>query len=165
MVRSLTQISGQLFWHLIMKIYRISWLLALGVPPKSLGNFFYVPFRERDFCRLTFLKGEKSTLSNMVILYIIGMQILYWFKNTTEPMSENWYLSQYVARLPSKISWFITRGKDMTSPIGTYPSPVQQVWLFATISSTNSTQNNTLNTQYQLKLCAVSNLGISWAIF
>ena len=92
MVRSVTQISGKLFWHLIMKIYQIWWLLAVGVPPESLGNFFYVPFRERGLCRLTFLKGEKSTFSNMVILYIIGMQILYWFKNTKEPMPENSYL-------------------------------------------------------------------------
>ena len=89
MVRSVNQISGQLFWHLIIKIYEIWWLLALGVPRKSLSNFFYVPFREWGFRRLTFLKGEKSTLSNMVILYIIGMQILYWFKNTKESTPEN----------------------------------------------------------------------------
>ena len=29
------------------------------------------------------------------------MQILYWFENTNEPMSENQYLSQYVVGLPS----------------------------------------------------------------
>ena len=67
------------------------------------------------------------------------MQILYWFENTKEPMPKNSYLNQYVAALPSKLSWFIKRGKDMTSPIGTHPSSVQQFWLFATLSSTNST--------------------------
>ena len=46
-----------------------------GRPIQKLGQFF-VLFRERGFRRLTFLKGEKSTLSNMVILYIIGIQIL-----------------------------------------------------------------------------------------
>ena len=94
MVSSVTQISGQLFWHLIMKIYQVWWLLAPGVPPKSLGNFLYVPFREQGFRRLTFLKVEKSTLSNMVIPYIIGMQILYWFKNANKPVPENSYLRQ-----------------------------------------------------------------------
>ena len=92
MVRSVAQILGQLFWHLIMKIYQIWWLLALGVPPKRLGNLFYVPFRERGFRRLTFLKGEKPALSNTVILYIIGMQILYWFRKAKEPMPETSYL-------------------------------------------------------------------------
>ena len=29
------------------------------------------------YLRLTLLKGEKSTLANMVILYIIKLQILY----------------------------------------------------------------------------------------
>ena len=38
--RSVIQISGQLFQHLIMKKYQIWWLLALGVPPKSWVNFF-----------------------------------------------------------------------------------------------------------------------------
>ena len=92
MASFVTQIWDQLFWHLIMKIYQIWWLLALDFPPKSLGNFFYVPFREQGFRWLTFSKGEKSTLLNMVKLYIIGMQILYWFKNTKEPIPENQYL-------------------------------------------------------------------------
>ena len=30
----------------------------------------------------------------MVILYIIGIQTLYWFENTKEPMPENQYFSQ-----------------------------------------------------------------------
>ena len=64
------------------------------------------------------------------------MQILYWFENTKEPMPENQYFSWYVARLPSKIK----REKDMTSQTGTHPSPVQQFWLFTTISSTNGMQ-------------------------
>ena len=49
MARSVTQVLGQLFWHLIMKIYQIWWLLPLGVAPKSLGNFFIELFRERGF--------------------------------------------------------------------------------------------------------------------
>ena len=76
----------------------------------------------------------------MVILYIIGIPSLYWLENTKETVPEDEYLSQYVARLTSKISWFIKRGKDMTIPIKTHPSSVQQFWLFTTISSTNSTQ-------------------------
>ena len=59
---------------------------------QKFGQFLYVPFRERGLRRLTFLKGEKSTLSNMVILYIIGMQILYSFENAKEPLPDNSYL-------------------------------------------------------------------------
>ena len=44
-----------------------------GHPSQKFGQFFYGPFREWGFCWLTFLKVKKSTLSNMVILYIIGM--------------------------------------------------------------------------------------------
>ena len=40
MVRSVTQISRPFLWHLILKTYQIWWLLALGVSPKSLENFF-----------------------------------------------------------------------------------------------------------------------------
>ena len=53
---------------------------------------------------------------------------------------KNQCLSQYVAGLLAKISWFIKRGKDMTSPVGTHHSLVQQFWLFTTISSTNTMQ-------------------------
>ena len=44
---------------------------------QKFGQFSLESFRERGFRRLILLKGEKSTLSNMVILYIIGTQILY----------------------------------------------------------------------------------------
>ena len=98
MARFVTQISWQLFWHLITKICQIWWLLAQGVPPKNWA-IFYGLFRKRAFRQLMFLKGEKSVLSNMVI-YIIWMQILYWFENTNEPMSENQHLSQHVVGLP-----------------------------------------------------------------
>ena len=127
---SVTHISGQLFWHLLMKIYQIWWLLAQDIPPKSLGSFFYGTSREKGFCWLGFLKVKKSILSNMVMLHIIGMQMLYWFENTKEPMSKNQYLSQYVVGLPSKISWFIKRGKDMSGQIRIHPSLVRQFWLF-----------------------------------
>ena len=40
-------------------------------------QFFYVLFREQGFRGLTSLKGEKSVLSDMVILHIIRMKILY----------------------------------------------------------------------------------------
>ena len=128
--RSVTQISGQLFCYLIliMKIYQIWRLLALGDPPKCLGNFFYGQFRKWGFRWLILFKGEKSIWSNMVILYIIKMQILYWIENTKEPVSENQYSSQYVVGLPTKTNLFIKRGKDMTSPIGTIPA--QQFWFF-----------------------------------
>ena len=88
MARSVTQILGQLFCYLIIRIYQIWWLLALAVPPRSLGNFFYRFFRERG---LTFLKGEKSTLSNMVILCIIRIQTLYWLKNAKVSENHNTY--------------------------------------------------------------------------
>ena len=75
----------------------------------------------------------------MVMLYIIGIQILYRFENRKEPISENEYLSQYVG-LPTKISWFIKTGKDMNSPIGTKFTPVRQFCKeFAKNTSTNST--------------------------
>ena len=45
----------------------------------------YGPFRELGFRRLTFLKGGKSTISIMVILYITAMQILNWFENKKNP--------------------------------------------------------------------------------
>ena len=54
MASSVTQISGQLFWQLIMKIYQIWLFLALGVPPKSLGNFFYGPDRSYSGKDLSF---------------------------------------------------------------------------------------------------------------
>ena len=59
-----------------------------GCPSEMFEQFFYGSFRERGFRQLAFLKGENPTLSNMVILYFIRMQILYWF----EPMPENSYL-------------------------------------------------------------------------
>ena len=66
---------------------------------KKFGQFF-MGHLELVFHRLTFFKGENPILSNIVI----GMQILYWFENTKEPMSENQYLSQYVVGLPSKVT-------------------------------------------------------------
>ena len=58
--------------------------MAFGTarPSQKCRQFFYVPFRERGFRRVTFLKGDKSQLSNIVIFYIIEMQTLYWFENT-----------------------------------------------------------------------------------
>ena len=104
----------------------ISNLMAFGTarPSQKCRQFFYVPFRERGFRQVTFLKGDKSPLSNIVIFYIIGMQTLYWFENTKKSMPENQYLSQYFVGLPSKISSFIKRRIDITSLIGAYPSPV-----------------------------------------
>ena len=66
---------------------------------------------------------------------MISSLVLYWFGNTKEPMPENQYLSQHNVGLLSKINWFIKRGKDMTSPIGTHPSTVQQFWLFTANSA------------------------------
>ena len=51
----------------------ISYLMTFGTGRSSqkFGQFFfYVSFRVQGFRRLTFLKGEKSTLSNMVMSYI-----------------------------------------------------------------------------------------------
>ena len=45
MAKSVTKTSRQLFCYVIMKIYQIWWLSELGVPPKSLDNFFYGAFR------------------------------------------------------------------------------------------------------------------------
>ena len=56
--------------------------------------------------------------------------LLYSFKNTKEPASENQFLSQYVVGLPSKTNWYTKIGKHMTGSIGTHPSPVRQFWLF-----------------------------------
>ena len=50
---------------------------GIGRSSQKFGQFFYVLYRDRGFRRLMFLKDEKSTLSNIVVLYIIGMQILY----------------------------------------------------------------------------------------
>ena len=124
MNRFMTQILRPLIWHMIMKIYQIWLLLALGIPPKSLSNFFYVPCRERAFvsqCSINFMK--------------YGHIIYHWNANF-----KNQCLSQYVAGLLAKISWFIKRGKDMTTPVGTHHSLVQQFWLFTTISSMNIMQ-------------------------
>ena len=63
-----------------------------GCPSQKFGQLFLWAISERGFCPLTFLKGKKSTLSNMVILHIIGMQTLHWLKNANEYVSENQYL-------------------------------------------------------------------------
>ena len=91
MARSVTQVSGQLFWHLIMKIYQIWWLLPLGVAPKSLGNFFIELFRERGFSGQRSLR-MKNQLYKICSCYVSLECILYWFENTKEPMPENQYL-------------------------------------------------------------------------
>ena len=94
-------------------------IFATGRHSKKFAKFFDRPFWERGFRQLTFLKDEDWILSNIVRLSICGIQILYRFENTKEPMPEDQYLGQYAVGLTTKISWFIKTGKDMTSPIGT----------------------------------------------
>ena len=50
----------------------------------------------------------------MVILYITGMQILYWFKNTKEPKPENSYLRRIQGIIDSirKSYWFAQAKKQ-----------------------------------------------------
>ena len=64
--------------------------MALGVCPKSLGNF-YGQFREQGFCRLTFLEGENQLYQ--IWSYYISLECkIYTDLKMQKKLSENQYL-------------------------------------------------------------------------